>query len=469
MGVGVKLIEVDITTAQVGCDDKSWWARFIIAIHGKQWAIGSSNSKPRRSIWLDIIHDLNYLKIKGDESFKESFPRLYALEECKTITVAEKLHFPSLVHSFRRLPRGGVKEAQLVSLHSRLASVSLSKMSDHWFWSLDVSGSFSVKSTRNFIDEIFLSKADVPSRYWKVIDKDVVKAVEEFFVSSKFPPRSNSSFITLIPKMQDANMVKYFCPISLIGSTYKINAKIMANQLIEDSWSNLPFEETNNISLLKKKFQALKASIKSWCKEEKQQSTEARSSILCRLVKLDKLFDHGKGNDDLGIVNKKRSQLAIRGILVEGDWIDEPAKVKNEFLKHFSNRFSIPNCSKISLVSQMPKILTLLEKEDLERCVTYDEIKRAVWDCGLLMGKKDIIALLNQYVILVNEGVDQVNLTYLGGFWVLIDTGSTSSKEKMSKHVGVVSWFKELLPASDSFVSENRLVWISVKGLPMRT
>nr|GEW36146.1 RNA-directed DNA polymerase, eukaryota [Tanacetum cinerariifolium] len=68
---------------------------------------------------------------------------------------------------------------------------------------------------------------------------------------------------------------------------------------VEDSWSNLPFEETNNISLLKKKFQALKASIKSWCKEEKQQSTEARSSILCRLVKLDKLFDHGKGNDDL--------------------------------------------------------------------------------------------------------------------------------------------------------------------------
>ncbi|GKF91144.1 hypothetical protein Tco_0274845, partial [Tanacetum coccineum] len=64
--------------------------------------------------------------------------------------------------------------------------------------------------------------------------------------------------------------------------------------------------------------------------------------------------------------------LAIRGILVEADWIDEPAKVKNEFLKHF----------KISLVSQMPKILTLLQKEDLERSVTYDEIKRAVWDCS---------------------------------------------------------------------------------------
>ncbi|GJU74337.1 RNA-directed DNA polymerase, eukaryota, partial [Tanacetum coccineum] len=55
------------------------------------------------------------------------------------------------------------------------------------------------------------------------------------------------------------------------------------DKLVKDSWSNSTFEETNNISLLKKKFQALKASIKSWCKEEKQQSTEARSSILSRL------------------------------------------------------------------------------------------------------------------------------------------------------------------------------------------
>nr|GEZ37435.1 RNA-directed DNA polymerase, eukaryota, reverse transcriptase zinc-binding domain protein [Tanacetum cinerariifolium] len=161
-------------------------------------------------------------------------------------------------------------------------------------------------------------------------------------------------------------------------------------------------------------------------------SIEARSSILCRLVKLDKLYDQGKGNDDLvnerttllkelqgvnasssldmaqkakihwsikgdenskyfhGIVNKERSQLAIRGILIEGDWIDEPAKVKNEFLKHFSDRFYIPNCSKISLVSQMPKILTLLQKEDLERSVNYDEIKRAVTDKDMVKAVEEL-------------------------------------------------------------------------------
>nr|GEW04842.1 RNA-directed DNA polymerase, eukaryota [Tanacetum cinerariifolium] len=41
----------------------------------------------------------------------------------------------------------------------------------------------------------------------------------------------NSSFIALIPKTQEAKMVKDFHPISLIGSMYKIIAKILANRL----------------------------------------------------------------------------------------------------------------------------------------------------------------------------------------------------------------------------------------------
>nr|GEY81243.1 RNA-directed DNA polymerase, eukaryota [Tanacetum cinerariifolium] len=41
----------------------------------------------------------------------------------------------------------------------------------------------------------------------------------------------NSSFIALIPKIPDANTIKDFRPISLIGSLYKIVAKILANRL----------------------------------------------------------------------------------------------------------------------------------------------------------------------------------------------------------------------------------------------
>ncbi|GKC76255.1 RNA-directed DNA polymerase, eukaryota, reverse transcriptase zinc-binding domain protein [Tanacetum coccineum] len=65
-----------------------------------------------------------------------------------------------------------------------------------------------------------------------VIESDVVDAVTSFFHHGQFPKGNNSSFITLIPKTRDANMVKDFRPISLIGSMYKIIAKILANCLV---------------------------------------------------------------------------------------------------------------------------------------------------------------------------------------------------------------------------------------------
>ncbi|GJV00191.1 hypothetical protein Tco_1329461 [Tanacetum coccineum] len=43
-----------------------------------------------------------------------------------------------------------------------------------------------------------------------------------------------------------------------------------------------------------------------------------------------------------GSLNKKRRQLAIRGILQNGEWIEDPGVVKAEFLDHFRNRFQQP-------------------------------------------------------------------------------------------------------------------------------
>nr|GEZ85020.1 RNA-directed DNA polymerase, eukaryota, reverse transcriptase zinc-binding domain protein [Tanacetum cinerariifolium] len=69
-------------------------------------------------------------------------------------------------------------------------------------------------------------------RYWKIIERDVIKAVKWFFLHGSILNGGNASFITLIPKIPNANMVKDFRPISLIGSIYKIIAKILANRLI---------------------------------------------------------------------------------------------------------------------------------------------------------------------------------------------------------------------------------------------
>nr|GFB08092.1 transposon TX1 uncharacterized [Tanacetum cinerariifolium] len=68
--------------------------------------------------------------------------------------------------------------------------------------------------------------------YWNTIEKDVVEAVKHFFSKAKIPKGCNSSFIALILKTHDANMVKDFHPICLIGSIYKIIAKILTNRLI---------------------------------------------------------------------------------------------------------------------------------------------------------------------------------------------------------------------------------------------
>ncbi|GJZ55134.1 RNA-directed DNA polymerase, eukaryota [Tanacetum coccineum] len=69
-------------------------------------------------------------------------------------------------------------------------------------------------------------------RYWNLIEKDVVDAIRWFFEFGNIPKGGNSSFISLIPKIPNANMVKDFRPISLIGSVYKIIAKILANRLV---------------------------------------------------------------------------------------------------------------------------------------------------------------------------------------------------------------------------------------------
>ncbi|GJQ88945.1 RNA-directed DNA polymerase, eukaryota, partial [Tanacetum coccineum] len=71
--------------------------------------------------------------------------------------------------SFRRSPRSSIEEAKLLLLISNTSSVILPNISDRWSWLLDPSGDFSVKSTREFIDDSMLPKTDVPTRWVKSI------------------------------------------------------------------------------------------------------------------------------------------------------------------------------------------------------------------------------------------------------------------------------------------------------------
>jgi len=65
------------------------------------------------------------------------------------------------------------------------------------------------------------------------VESDVLVVFDEFYQYSKFEKSLNATFITLIPKKNGASNILDFRPISLVGSVYKILAKVLANCLKE--------------------------------------------------------------------------------------------------------------------------------------------------------------------------------------------------------------------------------------------
>ncbi|GJZ85929.1 RNA-directed DNA polymerase, eukaryota [Tanacetum coccineum] len=154
------------------------------------------------------------------------------------------------------------------------------------------------------------------------------------------------------------------------------------DELVKDTWSKSTITDNNAISkfmnvdqmLLNKRLQVMN-SLHDFGKLE--------SMEIAQKAKI-KWSIEGDENSKYfhGILNKKRNQTAIRGILAEGVWIDDPNSVKNEFLSHFKERFDRPCLSRLILDMTYPNRLNLDQIDDLERNVTKEEIKRAVWDCG---------------------------------------------------------------------------------------
>ena len=65
------------------------------------------------------------------------------------------------------------------------------------------------------------------------MERDVLVVFEEFYQHNKFEKSLNATFKALIPKKNSASNIQDFRPISLVGSVYKILAKVLANRLKE--------------------------------------------------------------------------------------------------------------------------------------------------------------------------------------------------------------------------------------------
>nr|GEV55876.1 RNA-directed DNA polymerase, eukaryota [Tanacetum cinerariifolium] len=173
------------------------------------------------------------------------------------------------------------------------------------------------------------------------------------------------------------------------------------------------------------KLKYLKEKIRIWARLHKKSLNNRKSILKAELADLDVVIDKGEGSDAdghrrrevvrliqevekvdamevaqkakikwtikgdenskyyHGMLNKKRGRLTIRGILVDGIWMESPHLVKHEFFEHLKKRFEKPNKNRILLERDFVKRISLEQNDDLEREVSNEEIKRAVWDCGI--------------------------------------------------------------------------------------
>ncbi|GJZ28673.1 hypothetical protein Tco_0573320 [Tanacetum coccineum] len=174
--------------------DSSLWVKVIKAIYGTDGNMDRLGNIGYKSCWLNIVQEVNILKTKGidlrshmcfklgngekarfwDQRWLEGdvlkirFPRVYALEQCKDITVGSKFKLHSLDYSFRRSPRGGVEQEQYQNLIMLMHDVRLLPMEDRWRWKLNGSGDFSVASVRRLIDDMLLPK-DIKTRWVRYV------------------------------------------------------------------------------------------------------------------------------------------------------------------------------------------------------------------------------------------------------------------------------------------------------------
>ncbi|GKB89514.1 hypothetical protein Tco_0961786, partial [Tanacetum coccineum] len=194
--------------------------------------------------------------------------------------------------------------------------------------------------------------------------------------------------------------------------------------MVTQAWHSFPHNDSNNLICFKKKLQDLKKIIRGWIFQQNLSKKEMKASLLKQLVDIDKQLENGVKTDEMllnrlevsrrlhnlnqsdlndaaqkakvkwaiegdenskffhGVINKKRAQLAIRGVFNNGTWCTDPNTVKESFVSHFASRFKQPISSRFKLNMMFNNRLTVDQVGDLDRFVSFDEIKAAVWDCG---------------------------------------------------------------------------------------
>ncbi|GJT10821.1 hypothetical protein Tco_0857863 [Tanacetum coccineum] len=257
---------------------------------------------------------------------------------------------------------------------------------------------------------------------------DVAESVCSGHFKKSVNPRTGGSILNLMEELVKVGQTMGYnmdgCMNNMTEIIESQGVKEGFNKLVEDAWNEAPVDESNAMSNMMKKLKYLKQKIRDWNKGNMKSSKNIKAKLKDDLKAVDDIIDNGEGNDEVvklrmdvlksiqdidkiqsldaaqkakikwsiegdenssfyhGVLNKKRSQLNIRGILVDGTWVDNPQRVKNEFLHHFSKRFDKPAAMRASLFYELTKILSCDQQFSWELKVSKVKLKRAVWDCG---------------------------------------------------------------------------------------
>ncbi|GJR69092.1 RNA-directed DNA polymerase, eukaryota, partial [Tanacetum coccineum] len=172
------------------------------------------------------------------------------------------------------------------------------------------------------------------------------------------------------------------------------------NDFVTSTWNSAPSVDSNGMRNLAGKLKFLKAHIKIWIKDNKSETISTIINLKKELNQLDAVIDKGTGTEveakkrmevlaalrnidhihsmDLaqkakikwsiegdensnffhGILNKKRNQMNIRGITIDGVWKEQPNDVKQEFLSHFQDRFAKPSERRANIDMRFPKTIS---------------------------------------------------------------------------------------------------------------
>lgn len=81
------------------------------------------------------------------------------------------------------------------------------------------------------------------------------------------------------------------------------------------------------------------------------------------------------------VINWRRRVNELRGLLIQGNWVDEPTIVKREVKSFFEDRFRVRTDFGLSLDGVPFNSISRAERDSLTACFDLEEIKAAVWDC----------------------------------------------------------------------------------------